>query len=441
MIFIVSLNNNFPLFSPCEYNSIEAGDYMRKIKKIFFLGTLLSLTLLSLSGCFISKGPSSSSTKTTFYKVDFYCDDDIVNGEYVKPGEICTPLGDVIKDYYTFDGWYTDKTFTTPFDFSKPINNNVNVYAKMNENAIRTAEDLMALEGSTLSWKIKNDIDLSSIEEWTPIQNFKGTLNGDGHTISGLRIRQHHNFVGLFGLLKGCVLNLKLNVDIEISGEDDSYDMDKYFGYGGLCGYCNDIQVLDNIRDITVKGRIYAPGRINVGGIVGRTPYRIRDCQNEATVAGKINVGGIVGYHQNQNGSSIDHQSGIFDCVNKGSISGDTGVGGIVGGMYCKKNKTDVLTQQVWRCINYGSVSANESAGGIIGEYNSAFKGSYVSIDVKECENKGAVTATGCAAAYIGRLRATSVDESWSTNTNLGTIVGNPRAILYNDANGNPHDE
>lgn len=36
---------------------------------------------------------------------------------------------------YTFDGWYTDDTYSTKFDFTKPIKRNTTVYAKWEKNA------------------------------------------------------------------------------------------------------------------------------------------------------------------------------------------------------------------------------------------------------------------------------------------------------------------
>ncbi len=40
------------------------------------------------------------------------------------------PAKDPTKDNCTFDGWYTDKIFTTAFDFTTPITQNITIYAK-----------------------------------------------------------------------------------------------------------------------------------------------------------------------------------------------------------------------------------------------------------------------------------------------------------------------
>lgn len=53
---------------------------------------------------------------------------------------------------------------------------------------IYTRADLENIKlDTTASYKLMNDIDLSS-KNWTPIQNFSGTLDGNGHVISNMTI-------------------------------------------------------------------------------------------------------------------------------------------------------------------------------------------------------------------------------------------------------------
>lgn len=49
------------------------------------------------------------------------------NGTADDPGKLS-------EDGYTFDGWYTDETYTKEFDFTKPITSNTTVYAKWTAN-------------------------------------------------------------------------------------------------------------------------------------------------------------------------------------------------------------------------------------------------------------------------------------------------------------------
>ena len=56
----------------------------------------------------------------------------------VKYNNPATDPGELTEEGYTFDGWYTDKTYSTEFDFTQPIKSNTTVYAKWEKNAPNT---------------------------------------------------------------------------------------------------------------------------------------------------------------------------------------------------------------------------------------------------------------------------------------------------------------
>lgn len=57
-------------------------------------------------------------------------DQTIEHGETIKPDKLTIPE----VEGYTFDGWYTDDTYSTEFDFTQPIKRNTTVYAKWTAN-------------------------------------------------------------------------------------------------------------------------------------------------------------------------------------------------------------------------------------------------------------------------------------------------------------------
>lgn len=78
-------------------------------------------------------------------------------------------------------------------------------------------------------YTIQNDLELGGVydedkgewsgEQWTPLTNeFKGTLDGLGHTITGLYINNSQDNQGLFGTLKGTVKNLRVT-DSSVNGQ------------------------------------------------------------------------------------------------------------------------------------------------------------------------------------------------------------------------------
>ena len=156
---------------------------------------------------------------------------------------------------------------------------------------INTAEDFAELaERCTLdTWSqgkkvvLQTDISLSDAELAT-IPTFGGIFDGNGRSISGLKITQSMTPSGLFNVLQenAVVKNLKVSGDLVPSG-----------------------------------------GSSNIGGIVGENYGMVTGCTFTGNVSGESNVGGIVG---------INAATGqILACRASGSIVGDKMTGGIAG--------------------------------------------------------------------------------------------------------------
>ena len=70
------------------------------------------------------------------YYVSFFTEHgDPPTSQNVKYNGTATDPGKLSAEGYTFGGWYTDATYTTKFDFTKPIKSNTKVYAKWEKNA------------------------------------------------------------------------------------------------------------------------------------------------------------------------------------------------------------------------------------------------------------------------------------------------------------------
>jgi|GEM_PF-1619428 GLUG domain-containing protein len=200
-------------------------------------------------------------------------------------------------------------------------------------------------------------------EEWMPIGNgtrsgqtytgnaFKGTFDGNGKTISGLKItnRSGSDAAGLIGVLDGgTVKNLTLDVDINVSDNNDLA--------AGCVGLLTNNGIVENV---TVSGNVKSVKA--AAGIVSRVikSGTVRNCHNHATVSGtSYNIGGIVGaaYYDNE-GMTIE------SCTNDGAISGTYAVGGIAG----------LSVAEVKNCSNSATITGNgTSVGGVIGEQQNA---------------------------------------------------------------------
>ena len=264
---------------------------------------------------------------------------------------------------------------------------------------IRTVQDLekFSQQCSLDSWSqgktvvLEADIDLTS-RNFTPIPTFGGTFDGQGHTISGLRLSGSGDTRGLFRYIQstGEVRNLKLGVSIDPTGHQDTL--------GGLAGSNS-----GKLANCSVQGTIQ--GKNQIGGIVGSNEAggQLINCQFEGSVTGEHSAGGVAGQNlgsiiQCENNGSVNtaktseaevetgdldlkqlnstknapvrtdiggiagFSSGILQsCVNRGSVGYQyTGcnVGGIAG------RQSGYLDG----CVNSGTIQGRKDVGGIVGQ-------------------------------------------------------------------------
>ena len=164
--------------------------------------------------------------------------------------------------------------------------------------------------------------DGSNFKQWTAIGNntnkFKGTFDGQNHTISGIYINNNSDYQGLFGYVDGegaTIQNLSVT---------DSYI--KAADYvGGIVG-----DNYDEVSNCSNSGAVTGTGDdARVGGIVGDNYDEVSNCSNSGTVTGSddARVGGIVGWN---------YYATVSNCSNSGTVTGgdDAEVGGIVGDNY-----------------------------------------------------------------------------------------------------------
>lgn len=194
---------------------------------------------------------------------------------------------------------------------------------------------------------------------WIPIgavvkEAFTGMFNGNGHTISGLKINKaYYNYCGLFGVNKGAVIDLRLT-DANIDGRvglnmsskksqpqilgsvdyededvwtepDDNLTEESLKNYDRTGESSANVGIACGFNMGRVQG-VYCSGvvrsNVSAGGIAGRNSGIIRQCATDGEVISKTIAGGIVGV--------AAAYSDIYDVVVKGRATG-TVVGGLVG--------------------------------------------------------------------------------------------------------------
>lgn len=213
---------------------------------------------------------------------------------------------------------------------------------------ITDATELQLIASNTEAYyELGNDIDASETANWNggngfePIAGgsadpFIGSLEGAGHTISGLTIdRRPEYFVGLFGSIgnSASVKNITLE-DVEIYGLEP---------VGGLVGKSRGAVINAN-----VEGTVYGSG--TVGGLVGDVYYDgfVRKSHVSGDVSGISDVGGLVG----SNGGIV------YKSYATASVDGSEWVGGLMGTNVGLVNKT-YATGDVNGAAKVGSLVGN----------------------------------------------------------------------------------
>jgi len=304
------------------------------------------------------------------HTVTFVFDNDAADGtQSVLHGTPVDDPGDPTKDDHTFDGWYTVQNpglTDSPYDFTTLVHNSFTLYAKWIANIryVATPLELSYVgKGSdnpdpyknwtlTASYEQIQNIDISSITNWTPIgtastNSFTGSYDGGGHTVRGLTIGSTDSNQGLFGYigLNGKVENLGL-VNVDIVG--GSY-------IGGITG-----QNEGTIRNCYVAGSV--EGSQYIGGITGQNAGTIQNCyvtgSVESTGTSSSNrVGGIAG--QNQDGT-------ILDCIALNEIvarrsSFSTAIGRVTGYSGIQQNNYAWSGMALWETLNGDSTTPSDA--------------------------------------------------------------------------------
>ena len=219
----------------------------------------------------------------------------------------------------------------------------------VSQRGIASAEDLAAFaqavnDGSSLTpfmvdgvVVLLNDIDASSIKEWTPIGTasnpFSGNFDGKGRAIRNINWTvnaANYPDAGLFGYIKGASI-LGLNVGdagnkITVKGNAAGLNAGVIVGnaVGGSLTGCS------NYTDLVYEGNP-SGGAICLAGLCGRSSATLTSCTNKGNVLSPVicRAAGFVAYNEGK----------VEECTNYGCILAEKS--GEVGPAWaCSYNKT-----------------------------------------------------------------------------------------------------
>jgi len=278
---------------------------------------------------------------------------------------------------------------------------------------------------------------IGSFSYTTPGTEFVGTFNGNGKTITGLKIEDSSpTGQGLFGAISGSTAEVK---NLTLTGV--TIGTTSVNNVGGLVGFNNG----GTVENCNVSGSI--KGNYNVGGVVGQNDNggTVENCNASGSINGSYDMGGVVG--NNASGT-------IKDCsFVTGTVDGDNEVGGIVGTNYddvmgCKFKGTSVTGSNyniggvvgknegvVDSCEASGTVDGYENVGGVVGLNLSA------TTIVQNCHATGNVSGNDYTGGVVGLNYGTvgfcyyttgSINGGFSGYGGTGGIVGQNQLMVEN---------
>ncbi len=201
-------------------------------------------------------------------------------------------------------------------------------------------------------FKLGNDITYAHTTDWNDVtstennyisigikydKEFWGTFDGDGHTISGIRIyKGNDECQGLFGYVRGTVKNVTLS-DARITGCRN---------VGGIVGF-----LTDNNQLIGTVNNCHVDGNVAIHTVVSNADYH----------------GGIVGY---------SYSGTVINCTSQAvltvadNLTGCDRYGGIVGQndgnvSNCISSATIIVGNGVTNCRNYGGIIGQQYKGSV----------------------------------------------------------------------------
>lgn len=252
---------------------------------------------------------------------------------------------------------------------------------------VQTVQQLQCMsQNPTADYTLRSDIDASVTEGWydgagfDPVGTFRGTFDGNGHTVRGLTIDRpevpEEDPVGLFSSASSDAVmeNVELErVDVtgnefvgglvgktrgEVRNSSVSGIVTGERNVGGLVGFNvgGVVTRTFSTADVTANGR-------NGGGLVGRNTGEVSLSYTDANVRGDTALGGVVGY-------SVGTDADIRDTYSRSTVNANIA---IVGGIAGENRGGSVLR----RSYSAGEIDATSEVLGVAGSNSGTVVTSY----------------------------------------------------------------
>lgn len=322
---------------------------------------------------------------------------------------------------------------TAPSNTSEVLNNMDGSGTCSDPYVVTNVYELQAIdEDRDACYELGNDIDASYTANWNPDGDsenegfdpiatnsdpFTGTLDGNGHTITGLTIDRtmplsNREVVGMFNTTTGTITNLQVenaSVTKTLTYEGDKIVMEDYTGIiAGANG--------GEISKVSVTG--YADGYIGVAGVTGlnASAGTVSNTTVDVTVKGEGGFAGIVGANYGTVKNAVSH--GTMDQVDNPTQS----AGGSYGAGLVAWNRGTIETSYSTAEVIVNS-GYEDGSGGLLGvDSYGTVNNSYW-----DTESSGMTSSAGGTGLTTSEMQGSSAetnmtgfdfDTVWTTSSN-----------------------
>ncbi len=277
--------------------------------------------------------------------------------------------------------------------------NNVDDFVNFNNMLVTSGSAVMGRVS------INNDLDMSAVTDWQPANLNGFTVEGNGRTISNLKVAKtgENSVSGLFGTVSNSNIT-NLNIDnIEVTAENTKYA-------GALAGRistnCNIEWVI--VSNSKIVGE-YA------GGIAGESRSDIESPSVLVCIVEGMTTGGIVGAIYDSTINYFEVTNATIKSYNKDGVKAAGGVAGYA-------NNAEILNRGVFEGTTINGTTG--PAGGIVG------KASNTNITNVHIDIKGSIQSVYTVGGVIGEADNCNIEmveviaDQLVAIVNSGGVVG-----------------
>lgn len=286
----------------------------------------------------------------------------------LSPGDLESTTARAYFRFHQAGTFDIDDVSVRKLDVSEILTpDNEGIYQITSENELRTLADMVNagenFYGKTV--KLANSISIGS-SDWTPIGYyskhspcFAGTFDGQGYSVTDMKMTAIGQGCGLFGNVSGTVCNLSLSGEISTGNTANKVGslVGILHGGGTISNVASSVNITNKGQNISCLGGIVGCARLDNGEPEPVTIEKSTYSGNIATDMAYNGVGGITGYL---------HNGKIDNSIFTGNISGiqandqsSCAIGGIAG---CVDNESS----EIINSISCGTVGNGGTFAGMV---------------------------------------------------------------------------